>query len=371
MHTFTKPSLTAGEKTLPASWYVSPEIYAHERERVFAREWICVGRSERLENAGDFFTVEPAGESLIVTRDRAGTVHAFFNVCRHRGTRICELASGRFQGSIQCSYHAWTYGLDGALKVARNMAEVPGFDVRDYPLREAAVALWEGFIFVNLAAEPEPFEIALAPLAGRFSKWDVENLRTARTIEYDVACNWKLVFQNYSECYHCPLVHPQLDKLSPSDSGRNDLTAGPVLGGFSELRVHGASLTTTGQTLRPPLGGVDGDDLDRVYYYTIFPSMLLSLHPDYVMVHYVEPTGIARTRVTCSWLFDPAAMSACEFDPRDAVDFWDLTNRQDWHVSELTQLGLQSRAYSPGPYSNAEGLLAAFDRHYLRVMGAR
>jgi Rieske 2Fe-2S family protein len=140
------------------------------------------------------------------------------------------------------------------------------------------------------------------------------------------------------------------------------------LGGYSELRTHGASLTTTGQTSRPPLGTVSGADLDRIYYYTIFPSMLFSLHPDYVMVHYAKPVAIDRTHVVCAWLFDPLTMAAPGFDPSDAVDFWDLTNRQDWHVSQLTQLGLRSRAYTPGPYSNAEGLLGAFDRHYLRAM---
>ena len=177
-----------------------------------------------------------------------------------------------------------------------------------------------------------------------------------------------MIFQNYSECYHCPLVHPQLDKLSPSDSGRNDLSEGPFLGGFSELRTHGASLTTTGATTRPPVGEVDGADRDRVYYYTIFPSMLLSLHPDYVMVHYAKPVAPDRTLIDCSWLFDPQTMSRPDFDPSDAVEFWDLTNRQDWHVNELTQKGIESRAYTPGVYANAEGLLAAFDRHYLSIM---
>lgn len=370
METFVKPVIAPGAQTLPASWYVSPEVYAAERERVFARSWICVGREDRIAAPGDFFVAEPAGENLIVTRDSAGAVHAFYNVCRHRGTRMCETASGRFHGSIQCPYHAWTYGLDGALKVARNMAEVPGFDRTDYPLKQAAVALWEGFVFVNLDPQPEPFDQTFAAIIGRFADWDIGSLRAARTIHYDIACNWKLVFQNYSECYHCPLVHPQLDKLSPSDSGRNDLSEGAVLGGFSELRSHGASLTTSGHTNRPPLGTVSGVNIDRIYYYTIFPSMLLSLHPDYVMVHYVKPVAIDRTHIECAWLFDPKTMDDCHFDASDAVDFWDLTNRQDWHVSELTQHGLRSRAYSPGPYSNAEGLLAAIDRHYLRVMDA-
>lgn len=369
MKTFARPNVGAGAKTLDASWYTSSEIFAAEQERIFGREWLCVGREESLSAVGEFFTVARAGENLIVTRDAAGSVHAFFNVCRHRGTRICERESGRFQGSIQCPYHGWTYGLDGTLKVARNMAEVPSFDRAEYPLKEAAVALWEGFVFVSLD-RPCKFDEAFATLMGRFARWNVGGLKTARSVTYDVACNWKLIFLNYSECYHCPLVHPQLDKLSPSDSGRNDFSEGPFLGGYSEMRLPGTSLTTTGHSSRPPIGTVAGEELHRVYYYTIFPSFMLSTHPDYVMVHYVEPLAPDRTRVTCAFLFDPDTMADPRFDPSDVVEFWDVTNRQDWHVNELTQLGLSSRAYSPGPYSNAEGLLSAFDRHYRGVMEA-
>jgi Rieske 2Fe-2S family protein len=396
MKTFARPSVGAGAKTLPAKWYISPDVFAQEEERIFRSQWCCVGREELLPRAGDFFTVERGGESVIVTRDAGGTVHAFYNVCRHRGTRLCSEASGHFTGSIQCPYHAWTYALDGELKVARNMAEVPGFDRSEYPLKEAAVALWEGFIFINLRSSlilrqaqddngedkngeddngeddngEDKFERVFAPLIGRFSRWNLASTQTARSITYELACNWKLVFLNYSECYHCPLVHPQLDKLSPSDSGHNDLSQGAFLGGYSELREHGTSLATSGRSSRQPLGSVGGDDLDRVYYYTIFPSLLLSLHPDYAMVHYCRPLAADRTEVTCAWLFDPSAIAKPDFDPADVVEFWDLTNRQDWHVNELTQQGLRSRAYSPGPYSNAEGLLSAFDRHYLTIMGA-
>lgn len=370
MQTFVKPNVASGAMTPDSSWYVSPDVFAREQELIFGREWLCVGREELIPNAGDFFTVERAGESLIVTRDSDARVHAFYNVCRHRGSRMCEAASGHFQGSIQCPYHAWTYGLDGRLKVARNMAEVTGFDRAHYPLKEASVALWEGFVFLSLHADAVPFEHAFAPLIGRFSRWTIDRLQTARSVTYELACNWKLVFLNYSECYHCPLVHPQLDKLSPSDSGRNDLSEGPFLGGYSEMREHGMALTTTGHSSRPPIGRVEGAELDRVYYYTIFPSLLLSLHPDYVMVHYVKPLAADRTEVVCAFLFDPQTIAQPDFDPADVVDFWDVTNRQDWHVNQLTQLGLRSRAYSPGPYSNAEGLLSAFDRHYLHAMGA-
>jgi Rieske 2Fe-2S family protein len=366
---FVKASVGEGQYTLDACWYVDPQIFAAERERIFSCEWICVGRLEQLERPGDYLLAAVAGKSLILTRDGAGTPHAFYNVCRHRGTRICETPSGHFGGSIQCPYHAWTYALDGRLTAARNMHDSPGFDIRDFPLKEAAVATWEGFVFVNLQREPQPFERAFAPLLNRFAAWQIGSLKTAARLDYDLACNWKLVFLNYSECYHCAPVHPQLEKLSPSESGRNDLTEGPFLGGYSEFRQPGASLTTRGVRTRPPVGTVSGADLDRSYYYTIFPSMLLSLHADYVMVHYVMPVDEARTRVSCAFLFDPELMKSESFDAADAVEFWDLTNRQDWRVNELTQAGLGSRAYSPGPYAHAEGLLAAFDRHYRGVMG--
>jgi glycine betaine catabolism A len=367
MTAFVKAGVPSGARTLDARWYCDDEVFAAERERIFAAEWICVGREESLAATGDYLVANIADESLIVVRDGDGVLHAFYNVCRHRGTRMCETTSGKFHGSIQCPYHAWTYALDGRLMVARNMSEVRGFDESDYPLRAAAIATWDGFVFVNLAPAPVPFDRAYAPLIDRFSKWNVDSLRTARTLTYTVACNWKLVFQNYSECYHCPLVHPQLEKLSPSDSGRNDLMEGAFLGGYSDLREN-ASLTATGTTKRSPLPGVDPADVHRAYYYTLFPSMMLSLHADYAMVHYVRPLAPGRTEIECAFLFDPATIARADFDPSDAVEFWDTTNRQDWHVSELTYAGIGSRSYEPGPYANAEGLLAAFDRHYLRTM---
>lgn len=369
MRTFVKASAPAAARTLDAVWYRSADVFEREQQRIFSRSWICAGHAAQIAEPGSFVTVELAGESLILTRDAHGTPHAFYNVCRHRGTRICEDAAGTFKGSMQCPYHAWTYGLDGTLLAARNMDGTPGFDRRAYPLREAHVAVFEGLLFVAL--DPvQPFATFFAPLEGRFSRWRIGELRSARRTAYDLACNWKLVFQNYSECYHCPVIHPQLERLSASDSGRNDLSEGPFLGGYSTLRDEHASLTTSGRTSRAPFSGIAQDDRSRVYYYTIFPSLLLSLHPDYVMLHYVTPVDAQRTRVVCEWFFDAHAMDRADFDESDAAEFWDLTNRQDWHVNELTQLGVGSRAYEPGPYSQQEGLLHAFDRHYLRVMQA-
>ncbi len=366
-----RASVGAEARTLAAKFYLSDDAFRAERERLFAREWICVGHASRIAKPGDYLLASVAGESLIVVRDESGAVHALYNVCRHRGTRLCEGGDGHALGALRCPYHAWTYALDGTLLTARNMQDAPGFDRADFPLKRAAASVVEGFVFVSLADALPADEPPLIALRAHLARWNTAGLCEAHRISYELACNWKLVFQNYSECYHCPIVHPQLDKLSPSDSGRNDFTGGPVLGGYSELRPVATSLTTSGTTARPLLGSVDGADARRAYYYTIFPSLLLALHPDFVMVHTVRPVAPDRTEIDCAFLFDPEAMRSPGFDPSDAVEFWDLTNRQDWHVNELTHAGITSRAYEPGPYAHAEGLLHAFDRHYLSTMGER
>jgi phenylpropionate dioxygenase-like ring-hydroxylating dioxygenase large terminal subunit len=358
-----------GQRTLPGEYYTSPEIYAEEMDRIFAGRWLCVGRAAELAEPGDFVVRPAAGDSVIVVRGQDGVVRAFYNVCRHRGTRLCEAARGRFSETIQCPYHAWTYTLDGALIGAPHMQDVAGFEKRDYPLHAAAVDTWDGFLFVNLARRPEPFAAAFAPLAGRFQRFNLAALRSARRIEYDVQANWKLLFQNFSECLHCPVIHPGLAKLTPYTSGANDLFEGPFLGGYMVITREGGSLTLSGRACGAPVGTLPAADRNRVYFYSIFPNMLLSLHPDYVMFHTLWPDGPRRTAVTCEWLFHPAAFDVPGFDPDDAARFWDETNRQDWHICELAQAGIGSRAYAPGPYSPREGISAAWDREFLRAIG--
>jgi phenylpropionate dioxygenase-like ring-hydroxylating dioxygenase large terminal subunit len=173
----------------------------------------------------------------------------------------------------------------------------------------------------------------------------------------------------HSECYHCPTVHPTLNKLTPFRNSINDLDEGPFLGGPMQLASAGGSMTMTGNRCAVPLNGVRGDDLDRVYYYTIFPNLFLSLHPDYVLIHRGDPQGVGRTHITCEWYFHPDAVAAKDFDPAPAIEFWDMTNRQDWHLCTISQQDISSQAYSPGPYSNLESQLAAFDREYLHALG--
>ena len=364
----TAETFTAGARTLPQRYLVSREVFAKEEEQIFSTQWLCVGHQSQLENPGDYFVQVVAGESLILLRAQNGEVRGFYNVCRHRGTRLCEEKGGQLRQTIQCPYHGWTYGLDGKLIGAPHMDKIEGFDMATHSLKAVGLALWEGFIFVNLTEDATPLERVFAPLAGKFAHWNLSKLRLARRIEYDVRANWKLIFENYSECYHCPLVHPALSKLTPYDAAENDLFEGPFLGGFMPI-TKGNSLTLSGNACALPVGDIKAEDHHRVFYYSLFPNMLLSLHPDYVMVHQIWPQSPQRVTIYCDWLFHPDAFGRSDFHPEDAIEFWDMTNRQDWHVCELSQQGIASRAYQPGPYSPRESIPAAWDREYLRALG--
>jgi Rieske 2Fe-2S family protein len=357
-----------GQRTLPRECFVSHEIFAAERERVFLKSWLLVGHVSQLDAPGSYFLFGLDAESVIVLRDGTNEVRAFHNHCRHRGSRLCREASGTFGATIQCPYHAWTYALDGTLRNVPAMADVAGFDTKDWPLHPVALAIWQGFVFVNLAKQPVAFADALPGLAGKFPHRRADELRSVHTKTYDVGANWKLLFHNFSECYHCPTVHPLLNKLTPFRNSENDLDEGPVLGGPMSMTNPEGSMTIGGARCAAPFDTLSAEERARVYYYTVFPSAFVSFHPDYVLVHRARALAIDRTRIVCDWYFHPDAIAKPGFDASPAIEFWDLTNRQDWELCENTQRGVASNAWEPGPYSELESQLAAFDRHYLRVM---
>ncbi|CAN5728418.1 aromatic ring-hydroxylating dioxygenase subunit alpha [soil metagenome] len=357
--------------TLPARYYNDPEIFQAEIEHVFGRKWVYAGRADQIPGRGDYFLRQIGPESLIFVRDDRNQIRSYFNVCRHRGTRLCNEAEGSVSGSIQCPYHAWTYDLNGRLIGAPHMEDVAGFRKDDWPLKSVAVDLWEGHIFFQLAADPPSLADQLGDLPDRFRPWGMAELRLGHRITYDVAANWKLIVQNYSECLHCPVIHPALNRLSHYLSGENEPDGPPgCLGGAMTLKPGVATMTLDGQTRREVLPGLNAEDRRKVHYWAILPNLLLSLHPDYMMTHTLWPRAVDRTEIVCDWHFHPESLARPDFDPCDAVAFWDLTNRPDWQVSELTQLGMKSRAYAPGPYSHREDLLHAFDQFILRELGA-
>jgi glycine betaine catabolism A len=368
-HVVVKPRdvMPEGARTLPAAYYTDATYFRREMDRLFARMWVYAGRVEQVEKPGQFILRELLGESIIITSSAKGHVNAFYNVCRHRGTKLCTEQAGTFPGSIQCPYHAWTYDLDGRLIGAPHMDEVPHFQKADYPLRRVHADVWDGHIFINLSDDPVSLHEQLADLPAKFAAWRMQDLRLGHRIVYDLKTNWKLIIQNYNECLHCPNLHPALNKLSHYLSGENEPLQAAYMGGRMDLRPGVDTLTLSGKCSRAFLPGLTSEDVRRVYYYAIFPNMLLSLHPDYMLVHTLWPLAPDRTINVCEWHFHPAEIAREGFDPKDAVEFWDLTNRQDWLVCELSQAGISSRAYTPGPYSNREDLLYAFDQMIVRL----
>lgn len=350
---------------LPPRVFHDGEVFDFEQVGWFARTWLCVGREEDVAAPGTYLLATVAGQGVIVVRDRESRLHAFHNVCRHRGSTLLDPpAEGQTGGvvRIQCPYHAWIYELDGTLKRAPHTDELVDFEHAENGLLPVRLDAWQGFIFVNLDPDAAPLLDYLADLPAAVARYPISQLRRARRIEYEVAANWKVIGENYSECYHCPGVHPQLNRLSPYDRGRNLESYGPWAGGWMELIDAADTMSTDGASHgRPALPGIGDENRRRVYYFVVWPNLLLSLHPDYIMSHQVWPVDAERSRVVCEWLFDPQTMAAADFDPSDAVDFWDLTNRQDWAVCERQQAGTRSSAYVPGRYSLMEDMVHAFD----------
>ena len=349
--------------TLPARYYTDPGLFRDELERFYCRSWICVGRANQLPAPGDYFLREVADESIILTRDESGSLRAFYNVCRHRGTRLCARAEGHFDGRIQCGYHGWTYSLDGRLIGAPHVHD--GFCREDYPLNRVQADVWDGHIFINLSPEPAPLASQLEDLPEKILHWQMAELRTYRRVVYEVKANWKLIVLNYNECLHCPILHPALNAITDYLSGENDPPHRGYIGGAMEFRGGAKTMSIDGKLRRTYLPGLTADERNKVYYYAIFPNLLLSLHPDYIMTHTLWPRAVDRTDVICEWHFHPNEMVKPNFEGDDAVEFWDITNREDWAISELSQAGIKSRAYKPGPYSRCESLPHAFDQMVL------
>jgi Rieske 2Fe-2S family protein len=351
-------------RLLPPRVFHDADVFEFEQDRWFATTWLCVGREEDVAEPGTYLVAQVASEGVVVIRGRDRELRAFNNVCRHRGsTLVDEPRDGNNRlVRIQCPYHAWIYELDGTLKRAPHTEEILDFEAADNGLLPVRIDTWAGFVFVNLDRDAGPLRDHLADLPAAVAQYPIAGLRRARRIEYEVNANWKVIGENYSECYHCPGVHPQLNRLSPYDRGHNLESNGPWAGGWMELVDAADTMSVDGAAHgRPPLAGIGDENTRRVYYVVLWPNLLLSLHPDYVMTHQVWPIDAERSRVICDWHFDPAVMARPDFDPSDAVDFWDLTNRQDWEVCERQQTGTRSRAYVAGRYSLMEDMVHAFD----------
>jgi glycine betaine catabolism A len=363
------------EPTLPSRYYTSDAIFQLEKERIFCREWVCVGRVEEIPNPGDYLQLDLVGESVLVVRTRQGDVRAFYNICRHRGCRLAlgaagnphaeaPGATGTFPGVIRCTYHSWTYELTGGLRSAPFLnAQVDKGPLGLYPV---AVEIWGGFLFVNLT--PEEAEARGYTLRSQIGdvmdyarNYPLADLRIGKRIIYDVRANWKVILENANECYHCGGVHPELCEVIPAfkayGGGELDLDNG------IPHREGAYTMTMTGTTNRAPFPGLSAGEQVNHKAHLVVPNVHLSFSPDHVAVFNIWPISVDRTQIVFDWLFHKDEIVKPDFDPSDAVDFWDLVNRQDWAICEEVQRGSTSRRFTVGysaPQESGERSIRAY-----------
>ena len=352
------------EATLPSSWYYDEAIYRRERERIFYREWFCAGREEELPAPGDHKVMDIAGESILVVRNRDAALRAFYNVCRHRGARLCRSGDAPTPGmavrggviagrSIICPYHQWAYDLDGRLIAAPHLGGIAEFDKSSINLHPVGIECWGGFMFLHLTpAEARPLSDQLGLMPARIERYPLAQLRIGKTIRYEVAANWKAICENYNECYHCGGVHTELCAVVPAfreaGGGALDWSRG------IPHRDGAYTFTHSGTTVRRAFPGLNADERTRHKGEVLYPNLFISLACDHAAVFILQPRSAERTDITCHFLFEPHEMAQPNFDPSDAVELWDITNRQDWSICETVQRGMHSRVHTHGYYAPME-----------------
>jgi Rieske 2Fe-2S family protein len=347
--------------TLGGRWYTDPAVFALEQERVFEQMWFCAVRAADLDAPGRFQTVQVGRESILVTRTRRGEVKAFFNVCRHRGVQLCTEESGTHRRNIQCMYHAWTYDLDGRLVAAPNLTKMPDVGREEYGLRTVHVREWLGYVWVCLAEEPPSFEAdvqgAFVERLGDLSLVDaygVETLGLGRRITYDVKANWKLIIENFMECYHCATIHPELTEVLPEFA--DGYAAQYFVGHGAEFGADVRGFTVDGSEGFERIATIS-DEQDRRYYaITVKPTVFVNLVPDHVIVHRMFPTAADRTTVVCDWLYTRDVVESGR-DVERSVELFHRVNEQDFDACERCQPGMSSRVYRDG------GVLVPSEHH--------
>jgi phenylpropionate dioxygenase-like ring-hydroxylating dioxygenase large terminal subunit len=357
-------------KTLPGRDYHALDVFDVERERVFARNWFYAGRADALAEPGDFVTVDVAGESVIVLRGKDERLRGFYNVCRHRGSRLCDEASGQMKGAVKCPYHAWSYSFEGSLIGTPNVAK-DELDRASLGLWPVCVDVWQGFLFVHLDPDPQPIEAWLgtqhdSPLG--FARFNLDELRTGHTTVTEVKANWKILIENYNECLHCPTVHPELVQVVPAFRKGSVYDAHRSDGGVA-LADGGTSFTATGKSSIPLMPGLDEHDSTSLHGCTVFPNMFIDVTGTGAISTTLLPREPGHTTVITEYLFRPEAIADPGFDPSDIVEFVELVAHQDYVVCERVQRGVRSRAFTHGVLAEKDALLDGFNARYLEQRG--
>ena len=351
------PLLPDTQATLPSDWYYDDKHHQRELEAIWYRDWVCVGRAEEIPNVGDFLVRRIGDQSLIVTRDRDDVIRMFHNTCRHRGSVICTNRNGHFpNGRIICPYHTWTYSLSGELIATPVRIESDDFRMSDYSLYDVHVDHWGGFIFVNLSDEPnKSLKDFMEGEDDGLANWPLEEMVSVHQELIPLKCNWKLFWENYSECYHCPRHHPELCKIVPiynegltsTDEPSEDQRDGhSIRHGVGEGKI---TWTIDGQTKLPLIEGLSAEEVKRGMVYASFTaSMFVVGHPDYVRSVRIYPTDAESTDLIIDWYLMPGTKEKHADKIEHMLELGRLVVEQDGELCELNQRGLKSKAHEHG-----------------------
>ena len=339
--------------TLPSEYYYDSEHFERELNRIWYRHWLCVGRADKLADIGDYQVVEVGDQSVVITRGEDARLHAFHNTCRHRGSILCEQSQGKFRNQrIVCPYHSWTYSLEGKLVATPWRLEGGGFDVTNYPLYGVAAGEWAGFIFINLDENAAAFgEQTLADIPARLANWNLTETVTVHTMTVDLECNWKVFWENFSECLHCPNVHPELCRIVPQF--RQGMATGNIVrddADDSSPLVDGAvTWSVGGKTDLPWFEGLTEREQRAGQTFGVFqPSGYVVAHVDYARVVHMLALGPEQTQLTVSWMVPPQTLEAPEFSVDKLIELGETVVHEDGRASELNQKGLRSNRHKSG-----------------------
>ena len=340
-------------RMLPRAAYTDPAVFEWEQDNIFSG-WICVGHASDLAGVGAQKAVGSGANSVLLVRGEDERVRAFANTCRHRGHEMLACGATTKRRTIVCPYHSWSYKLDGQVRNAPGFSGVDGFEAAEFGLVELRLTDWHGWLFVDPSGAGGDFADHVAGLEDVVAPYRPEDLTVVTRHSYELATNWKVIAENYQECYHCSTIHPELSRISPPTSGENLDLAGSWMGGWMSIVDGADTMSLSGASGGVAITGLSDHELRSVMYLVGYPNLLVSLHPDYVMTHLITPLAADRTYVECAWAFPKEVAAQPDFDPSYAVDFWDLTNRQDWAACESVQRGLSSPHARPGPLAPDE-----------------
>ncbi|GAC1675294.1 MAG: aromatic ring-hydroxylating dioxygenase subunit alpha [Steroidobacteraceae bacterium] len=389
--------------SLDRKFYCDDAVFAADMDGVIGRKWIVAGHIDRVRQKGDYFLFKIGTESIIIVRSDESTINAFYNVCRHRGSLICTNPQGHL-ARLTCGYHAWSYGLDGALLAARLMPA--DFSKKDNGLHRCHVRVLHGFIFINLSDQtPVDFDAAFADLGPYLDFHGFSGAKIAHAESYPTAANWKLIVENFVECYHCAPAHPEFCSMHPPEalvafgagpsSGPPDAVEnylpivkawesraamlGRPIGTIDDgpesshlrlllqrtIRQGYDSETQDGRPASSLMGKRLGFDQGRMYL-SFSPFTQLVATNDFAVLFLFTPRSTMLTDVDLYWLVDG---NASEVDVKRMIWGWDETTKQDKVITENNQAGVLSKHYQPGRYSEQERRVVTFQQWYLAQFG--